>query len=263
MTTPRNHELKLARALRHIRAFEAEADRWLENKPVRLHYDKDLATAERLILAELLEPVPGELSAIAGDALHNLRSALDNLAYDLALAHKGHPLPPRIVADSAFPMFAEEKPETNKRLKRMLKGVHPEARTIIRGMQPYNPGHEGHQNVRWVLSDLNVKDKHRQPPLVVPAPSTVSFYVAGPEGALKATQDWPPLEVGRKVEISRYSSAVGIYAGPDLQKPPEFFIAFGEGAPEAVVGSSVVSGLKEIHRDITERILPPLARYLS
>ena len=263
MVHPPHYGLKLTRALRHIRDFEAEADRWLAKTPIKLHYTSDLATAERLILAELLESVPAELSTIAGDALHNLRSALDNLAYDLALAHKGHPLPPRVAADSAFPMFAEEKPGTNKRLKRMLKGVHPEARTIIQGMQPYNPGHEGHQNVRWVLSDLNAKDKHRQPPLVVPAPSTVSFYVAGPEGALKATQNWPSLEVGRKVEISRYSSAVGVYAGPDLQKPPEFFIAFGEGSPEAVVGSSVVSGLMEIHRDITERILPPLLPYLA
>jgi len=259
----RNHELKLARALRHIRDFEAEADRWLAKAPVKLHYTSDLATAESLILAELLEPVPGELSAIAGDALHNLRSALDNLAYELALAHTGDPLPPRIAGDSAFPIFAEERPDTNKKLKRMLKGVHPEARTIIRGMQPYNPDHGGRQNVRWVLSDLNARDKHRLPPLAVPAPSTVSFYVAGPGGALKATQEWPSLEVGRKIEISRYSSPPGIYAGPDLQKPPEFFIAFGEGSPDAVVGGSVVSGLKEIHKDITERILTPLDRYLT
>jgi hypothetical protein len=263
MMRARHHELKLARALRHIQDLEAEAARWLAKPPVKLHHTADLATAERLILAELLEPVPGELSAIAGDALHNLRSALDNLAYDLARAHTGEPLPKSIADDSMFPIFAEEKPETNKNLKRRLKGVHPEARALIRGMQPFNPGHGGRQNLRWVLSDLNVKDKHRLPPLAVPAASTVSFYVAGPGGALTATQKWPSLEVGGKVEISRYSSLPGIYAGPDLQKPPEFFIAFGEGSPEAVVGSSVVSGLREIHKDITERILPPLTPYLA
>lgn len=263
MTTPRHHELKLARALHHIHDLEAEAARWLKKPPVKLHHSADLATAERLILAELLEPVPGELAATTGDALHNLRSTLDNLAYELALSHSGDPLPARIAADSMFPIFAEEGTDTGKKMKPMLRGVHPEVRAIIRGMQPCNPDHGGRWNVRWVLNDLNAKDKHRLPHLGVPAASSVSFYVAGPRGALTATQKWPPLEVGRQVEISRYSSPPGIYAGPDLAKPPEFFIAFGEGSPEAVVGGSVVAGLKEIHRDITERILPPLTPYLA
>ena len=100
MITPRHHELKLARALHHIHGLEAEAARWLKKPPVKLHHSADLATAERLILAELLEPVPGELAAMTGDALHNLRSALDNLAYELALAHTGESLPARIAADS-------------------------------------------------------------------------------------------------------------------------------------------------------------------
>jgi hypothetical protein len=166
------------------------------NRRVSIHYSADLATAERLILAELLESVPGKLAAITGDVLHNLRSALDNLAYELALAYTGDPLPPRIAADSMFPLFAEEGTDTGKRLKRILKGVHPEARAIIQGMQPYNPGHGGRRNIRWVLNDLNAKDKHRLPHLGVPAASAVSFYVAGPEGSLKATQKWPSLEVG-------------------------------------------------------------------
>lgn len=130
-------------------------------------------------------------------------------------------------------------------------------------MQPCNPGHGGRQNIRWILNDMNAKDKHRLPPLAVPAASTVSFYVAGPEGALTATQKWPSLEVGGWVEISRCSSLLGTNVGPDLAKPPEVFVAFGEGSPEAVVGRSVVSGLKEIHKDITERILPPLSPYLA
>src|SRR5687768_12939744 len=161
MTTPRHHELKLARALHHIRDLEAKAARWLAKPPIKLHYSADLATADRLILAELLEPVPRELAAITGDALHNLRSALDNLAYELSLAHTGDPLPSRIAADSMFPLFAEEGTDTGKKLKRMLKGVHPEARAIIQGMQPYNPDHGGRWNIRWVLNDLNAKDKHR------------------------------------------------------------------------------------------------------
>ena len=262
MTTTRNHELKLARALRHISDLEVEAERWLAKPPIRLHHTVDLATAERLILAELLEPVPGELSAITGDALHNLRSALDNLIYDLALAHTGDPLPADIAKGSAFPVLDEKKSSTARILGRKLGGVHPDVRAIVEEMQPYNPDYGGQRSLLWVLNDLNAKDKHRLPPLAVPAPSTVSFYVAGPGVALTATQKWPSLEVGKRVEISRYSSQVGVYAGPDLQKPPEFFVAFGEGSPEAVVGGSVVAGLKEIHKDITGRILPSLVPYL-
>ena len=263
MTTTRNHELKLARALRHIRDFEFEADRWLGKPSVKVHHSADLATAERLLLAELLEPVPGELSAITGDALHNLRSALENLIYDLSLSYAGDPLPDDIARGSGFPILDEKKSSTARTLDRKLGGVHPDVRAIVEEMQPFNPGYGGQRSLLWVLNELNAKDKHRLPHLGVPAPSTVSFYVAGPEGALTATQNWPSLKVGEQVEISRYSSVPGIYVGPDLQKPPEFFIAFGEGSPEAVVGGSVVSGLREIHKDIMERILPPLLPYLA
>ena len=97
----------------------------------------------------------------------------------------------------------------------------------------------------------------------MPAPSSVSFYVAGSGGALTASQKWPSLEVGKRVEISRYSTQIGVYAGPDLRKPPEFFVAFGEGCPEAVVGRSVIAGLKEFHKDIAGRIIPSLVPYLK
>ena len=262
MTTTRNYELKLARALRHIHDLEVEAERWLAKPPIRLHYTADLATAEKLILAELLEPVPGELSAITGDALHNLRSALDNLVYDLALAHTGDPLPDDIAKGSAFPVLDDKKSSTASTLDRKLRGVHPDVRALIEEMQPYNPDYGGQRSLLWILNDLNAKDKHRLPPLAVPTPSNVSFYVAGPRGALTATQKWPSLEVGKRVEISRYSSQIGDYAGPDLLKPPEFFVAFGEGAPEAVVGRAVIAGLKEIHKDIAGRILPSLVPHL-
>jgi len=262
MTNLRHHELKLQRALHHTRTLQAEAARWLDTRPYKVHHSVDLATAEKLLLAELLEPVPGELAAIAGDALHNLRSALDNLVYELAVAHRGAPLPASVAADSGFPIFADEGPNTAKNVKRQLRGVHPDARVIIRNMQPYNPGHGGQENLRWLLNDLNAKDKHRLPHLGVPSPAKVSFYVAGPEEALTARQDWPLLEVNRQVEIARYSSAPGIYAGPDLRKPPTFFVAFGATAPEAIVGRPVHAVLEAIHKDITERILPPLVPYL-
>jgi len=263
MSDPPHHEMKLRRAVHHIDALEAEADRWLARPPYALRRSVDVATAERLLLVELLEPVPGELAAVAGDALHNLRSALDNLVYELAVAYKGEPLSAKLATDSAFPLSARTDPSGEDQLRRRLAGIHPEAREIVRGMLPNNLGHGGQENLRWLLNDLNVKDKHRLPHLGVPSPASVSFYVTGPESALRTRLDWPLLKVNEPVEIARWHSAPGIHAEPDLRKPPEFFVAFDEDAPESIVGRPVGEVLRAIHRDITDHILPPLTPYLS
>lgn len=257
----RPHELKLDQALHHVERFEEEASRWLAKPPYRFLHEVDLATAEKLLLVELLEPVPGQLATIAGDCLHNLRSALDNLAYELAVAHTGHPLPKRVAADSAFPVFPKQGADTPKRFARTTRGIHPDARSIIEGIQPYNLGDDAFRNILWVLHDLNAKDKHRFPHLGVPSPATVSFYIPGVQGALSAKPEWVLIE--DRAVIVRYFSPPGTHAELDFSKPPTFFVALGDGSPEAIRGYNVAAALREMRRHIVERIVPPLTPYLA
>lgn len=89
-----SHELKLNRASYHLDRLEAEVRKWRNRHTHRYasHFDRE--SGKQLVHIRFPEPVPAEFRLIIGDCLHNLRSALDNLVYELALAYVGFdPLP--------------------------------------------------------------------------------------------------------------------------------------------------------------------------
>jgi hypothetical protein len=84
---------KLSRAQEHLQEFEHEAAKVNEAVPRTLclptTYDPE---GQRFIAYLTEEPaIPPRLSTIAGDVLHNLRSALDHLAYQLVILATGEP----------------------------------------------------------------------------------------------------------------------------------------------------------------------------
>jgi hypothetical protein len=97
-----------------------------------------------------------EIAVTAGDIAHNLRSALDHLAYQL-VQH------PRTV-----PLGVKKKPreerwfpigplDPTKYDDSGLEGADPAARTAIKELQPFrNKTHP-----IWLLNEINRRDKHR------------------------------------------------------------------------------------------------------
>jgi hypothetical protein len=78
--------LKLQRARRHIDELDREATAFLGRKPFRLVIEHPPGWTGEPMHAwtvRLRENVPLEWSAIIGNAIHDLRSALDLLACDL------------------------------------------------------------------------------------------------------------------------------------------------------------------------------------
>jgi hypothetical protein len=127
-------------------------------------------TAYRL---HIRQRVPVEISTIVGDIVHNLRSALDSLAYEMALRHVGQPLNREQEKASAFPVC--ETPErfdkwftTNKR--DAMYG--PDERRAFRIVQPFAIAEAAGDpaayagTYRWDdkrrLNELSNLDKHRR-----------------------------------------------------------------------------------------------------
>jgi hypothetical protein len=83
--------VKVERAKEHIRDLEAEVSSFLSTNPYMVGTKRDPQT-RRLIyyLVSVRNPSP-RISAIIGDVIHNLRSALDHLAYQLVLAGGARP----------------------------------------------------------------------------------------------------------------------------------------------------------------------------
>ncbi len=274
MSDQHNHELKLARAVEHLQRFEVEVDAWLKRRPYRLTYDFDLKTNEKLLIAELTQAVPPSFALTIGDFLHNLRSALDNLVYELAVAYLDiGPLPEDRARRLEFPIFGD-KVMTDYECRKKIGCIHPEAQAFIKELQPYQRGRGGRRNLLWTLHELSAKDKHRFPHLGVVSAEAVTLAVSVRPGRSRGIPTIPsavrdmtgvasfePFE--DRAEILRWSVPPGIHAEVNMQKPPTFFVGFGKGAPDAIHGVKVQSVLRRTLHYVTKDVITPLRPFLS
>src|SRR5690348_13381383 len=76
---------KIERAKHHIVDLQRQIRAFLDSKPYQFAIQRDPQTSKLIYYAAHVEPVPLLFSSITGDAIQNLRSALDYLAYQLYL----------------------------------------------------------------------------------------------------------------------------------------------------------------------------------
>lgn len=153
MTSPfSGPRVKVRRAKQHIHSFEVEQANLIRD-PLFTVTIKPNHVATNMVdyVATMLRPMPEELAAIAGDAIHNLRSALDLLAGDLV----------RINGQSAkgvhFP-FARDAAGLEEQIKnKKVYLAAPDVVDMIRALAPYKAGNHALR----ALHDLDLVDKHQ------------------------------------------------------------------------------------------------------
>src|SRR5437016_5341591 len=96
MTVLDGVRIKMARGLEHITSLREETSRFMRDHPVRCRKERDDGPAEGWAFYVSWEPVPGRFGAIVGDALTNMRAALDHLASQLFIATNQAPSDARI-----------------------------------------------------------------------------------------------------------------------------------------------------------------------
>ena len=207
------------------------------------------------------KPPPRNLNVVVGDCLHNLRGPLDNLAFERALAHTGEPLPSNIEGKSAFPIFRTRTDENVKKLNRMLRGVHPCAKALIEGLQPYERGDRFPNDPLWQLNQLSNEDKHRLPQVVLFAQMGMTYFVPG---AL-LTEDIEPIfgNIERRAPIARYPAFDTTDAEVDVHGRPRTSVGFGQRSPRNLWGMAVPVRLSVISGYILTNVLRPLHPYLT
>jgi hypothetical protein len=140
-----------------------------------------------------IDKMPFDVILGAGDVIHNLRSALDHLAYNLVQVAGNKPY-----SGTGFPI-AESMTKYETVKARKVEGMSSDAKRAIDGLKPYRGGNEP----LWRIHDLDIVDKHRG--LVVVAENFL-FTADHIEG--------PYLAVGEETHFS------GIFA-PDLNQESE------------------------------------------
>ncbi len=152
--------VKIERAKEHIQNFDSAKRIFLESNPyvVASRYLPDFGEQGQTVyhLAKAVA-IPERLSLIAGDAIHNLRCALDYLAYQLAEASS----PGGFDENKSFFPISDGLDNYEARLRGDLKSIlRQEVIDTLRTLQPYKGG-KGHGNTLWCLHRLDILDKHR------------------------------------------------------------------------------------------------------
>lgn len=145
--------VKVERAKEHIRNLTLEISEFHRSKPYSIVTQEDPDSGELWVVTTDVRPIPRRIAAIAGDAVFNLRSALDHLYRQLLLVHGK--ATENIEAN--FPICGNaSKYETI--LAGMKKRIRPDALKALSALEAYKGG-KGHD--LWILNRLNNIDKHR------------------------------------------------------------------------------------------------------
>lgn len=143
---------KTERAEQHIRDVEG-AIRAFRLDAYDVGEKTDAQTGQCVYYLSRADEVPPFLGCIIGDAIHNLRSALDHLAMQLHIAGDGGQ-DDRIY----FPIFdSAERYETEMLGEK--QSARQDAVKLFNETEPYQGG-AGHN--LWLLNKLNNIDKHRR-----------------------------------------------------------------------------------------------------
>ena len=240
---------KFRRADMHREDFNERVQRFIEGDPYRVIRYDELDTGRRVWEIEVRKQPPlSEWAGLIGDCLFNFRSALDHLAYDLAIAYSGAPLPPDVERNSAFPIFYERAP-TPQELERRIGAIDPKARRIIETMQPYG---RTDRTVLGYLETLHNFDKHRTLHVVAGFPAGVSHYGDTPFDDV----DFRPFVDGQVI------ASGPIPDDPEVDNDPSFHVgvAFSEEGP--CKGYEVRLVLAWLSQHIENGVFPLLLPYL-
>jgi hypothetical protein len=151
--------VKIKRAKEHIGNLEAEIEAFLKRSPYQIVPENDYQAGKILYRARIPDEPPLRLGAIAGDILHNLRSALDILWRNVWYPDGGG----RTNRSIAFPIFDTANDlETRYPRHGLKKRSLQAAVSLIYAIKPYKDGND----LLWMLHQANAADKHR---LLIPA----------------------------------------------------------------------------------------------
>ncbi len=140
---------KIQRAEKHIADYRAALQSFKGTNPYEIVRQPQIQSGQIVYDVNRVDPVPLPIRAIAGDAIQNLRTALDYLACALV---------PAPTKDTYFPIL-KQAPTPNQiktAFDGKIKGASQPVIDKVAGLNPYHGGND----VLWRLHELNKRDKH-------------------------------------------------------------------------------------------------------
>lgn len=151
---------KIARADQHLDALYRETDGWGDGDPFVITRESQADGRVHVFrLRYKVQPDVWRWAVLLGDALYDLRCALDHIVYALAI-NQTRKNPPEAETDLAFPICSE--PKYFKGARWRIASLNDFTQTAIEKAQPYNRIKPDQWFAPlWWLAQLNDTDKHR------------------------------------------------------------------------------------------------------
>ena len=211
------------------------------------------------------DPPVSEWGPIIGDVVHNLRSALDAVVWELSALRCGGapPEPPPSKSrwrDVGFPIVIV-KGDWHNEACRKIPAVGPAGWTTIKGHQPFvTRKNAPDREPLAVLHKLWNIDKHRHPHLVLVLAKFDHLRIAKRyEGAndilLRVIRQQDPGPVEGRTELARVrliGPPLTRVAGMDVEHDTAFDIAFADGPP--AYGAPLMDTLESIRDAVIDVI---------
>jgi hypothetical protein len=223
-------KLKIKRANQHIQELQMRLSAFLNTDFYRLHVEEEAKTGRHVLKFEQTNPLPEDIPLIIGDAMHNLRTVLDYVAFE-------------IVTEAGGPTDYVKFPvrEDRDKLKAALTGGEMKVAApdiidlILDVVQPY-PG--GNGAALHVLHSLDVGDKHYK---LTPVISVAALTdVTGQAGGITFSKCTFGVGQGGKLNV------VGMPGKFTFEGhgQPTFAVLFGKGQP--FQGQPVIPTLQQL-----------------
>lgn len=194
----------MMRAQTHLDALNAEAEAWVQANLPTMRLEFYSQSGEYILYVETCAQPPLRLGVILGDAVHNLRSAVDHLMWQVVLADGGEP-----TDKTCFPIFDSPtkfqkqvvKPRERGKASPLL-GVSDDTLAAVERHQPYH-AQEGQAYGLGIVHTLSNIDKHQ---VVHPAIASLNERPpsVGGSGFDFIDMRWRPVVIREGAELARF-----------------------------------------------------------
>lgn len=254
---------KLDRAKTHLQELESVTKAFLATNPYREIAQADEQRPGEFVIHFIKNgDLPPQIPVIVGDALYGMRSALDHLAYSLALKHS-------FVVKDENCMFPIHIKDTSfiVQAPRALAQMSTEAQNLIGDMQPYRAANPA-QHPLGILNQLGNIDKHRHLVFGGTVATDTRWSID-----LDACRDVDPNSlniIGAKLRFGPFDNQTEVarlfarITGPNpnvkVDAETTFDVALPKDGPAP--GRVIINVLEEIFQHICEVVVPPLKELL-
>lgn len=241
MASLKNPLAKIERAKEHFETLDREIGEFQKNNLCRVRHYEDTENALYVVRIDI-PIVPLRFGVLAGDGIHNLRSALDHLAWQLALTRVAKPFD-----YTEFPIVSKDTAKDRAHFKLVTQSMPDRACVRIKALQPYRRGAAFKDDPLWQLNKLWNIDKHR----VIPVQG-ITLNIKAPKAANARLETFDGYGV--------MTMPLSFKPQMQLSPRPTAAVVFGSEIDGLVVPAE---RLGEIYEYVAERVLPRFSRFFS